>query len=87
MPKSIVKWFRQDKGYGFILDPYGGRDLFVHVSQIDGDGPCTLDEGETVSFDIERGRKGRRATNVRKTAETAETPRRPEAPRSQPAGR
>ena len=81
MPKSIVKWFRHDKGYGFILDPYGGGDLFVHRSQIEGPGPRTLDEGETVSFDIERGRKGRRATNVRKTAETAEEAR------SQPAGR
>ena len=63
MPEGTVKWFNQRKGFGFISTPEG-RDIFVHYSNIGGDGFKTLKEGETVSFDLVDGEKGPRAENV-----------------------
>ena len=63
MVEGKVKWFNPRKGYGFI-GTADGRDVFVHYSSITGDGFKTLDEGDTVFFEIEEGEKGLRATNV-----------------------
>ena len=63
---GIVKWFNQEKGYGFI-SCYEGDDVFVHISQVKEKGPeKDLHEGESVSFDISEGEKGPMATNVQK---------------------
>lgn len=65
MSKGTVKWFNPDKGYGFISQE-GGDDLFVHFSEIQGDGFKTLDEGAAVEFDITSGQNGKQqASNVR----------------------
>ncbi|MHC4497670.1 MAG: cold-shock protein [Planctomycetota bacterium] len=63
MSEGTVKWFNQRRGYGFISTP-DGRDIFVHYSNIAGEGFKTLAEGELVSFDIVEGEKGPRAENV-----------------------
>jgi CspA family cold shock protein len=60
-----VKWFSNQKGYGFIT-PESGSDVFVHYSAIQGDGYKTLEEGQDVEFDIEKGEKGEQAKNVTK---------------------
>ena len=60
-----VKWFNADKGFGFI-ERENGNDVFVHYSAIESDGFKTLDEGQTVSFDVVEGSKGPQAANVRK---------------------
>jgi CspA family cold shock protein len=61
--EGTVKWFNQKKGYGFIATA-DGRDIFVHYSNISGEGFKTLVEGDRVSFDIAEGEKGLRAENV-----------------------
>ncbi|MRN52806.1 cold shock domain-containing protein [Paenibacillus sp. 19GGS1-52] len=61
--KGTVKWFNAEKGYGF-LQVDGGEDVFVHFSAIQGDGFKTLDEGQTVEFDITDGNRGPQAANV-----------------------
>lgn len=66
MAKGIVKWFSNQKGYGFITPDGGGKDVFVHHSAILGDGYKTLDEGQNVEFDVTQGPKGEQAANVRK---------------------
>lgn len=63
MTKGKVKWFSNQKGYGFIT-PESGSDVFVHHSEIKGDGYKTLDEGQEVEFEIQQGPKGAQATNV-----------------------
>ncbi len=65
MAKGKVKWFNNQKGYGFIT-PEEGNDVFVHHTAITGDGYKTLDEGAEVEFDITQGPKGEQATNVKK---------------------
>jgi len=61
--RGKVKWFNNQKGYGFIA-PEEGNDLFVHHSAIQGDGYKSLNEGQDVEFDITDGPKGQQATNV-----------------------
>ncbi|MBI4229375.1 MAG: cold-shock protein [Planctomycetes bacterium] len=63
MAKGTVKWFDPKKGYGFISQE-GGEDVFVHFSSIQGDGFKTLEEGESVEFEVTQGNKGLQATNV-----------------------
>jgi CspA family cold shock protein len=63
MRKGIVKWFNNQKGYGFISDEAGG-DVFVHFSGLNMDGFKTLEEGESVTFDVIDGAKGPQAINV-----------------------
>ena len=64
MSTGTVKWFNDDKGFGFITPDGGGKDLFVHFSAIQADGFRTLAEGARVSFDAEQGPKGPNAVNV-----------------------
>ena len=62
---GTVKWFNDEKGYGFIEQKNGGKDVFVHFSAISGDGFRTLAEGQQVTFEVEDGAKGPQAQNVR----------------------
>lgn len=64
MPEGVVKWFSQEKGFGFITPDDGGKDLFVHFSEIQGSGFRNLTEGQRVSFDAAEGPKGPQASNV-----------------------
>jgi CspA family cold shock protein len=64
MGTGIVKWFSDDKGYGFITPDDGGKDLFVHHSGIAGDGFKSLAEGAKVEFEPTQGEKGPQAANV-----------------------
>ena len=64
MATGTVKWFNDDKGFGFITPDEGSKDLFVHHTAISGSGFRSLNEGAKVSFDVEQGPKGPSAANV-----------------------
>ena len=64
MATGTVKWFNDAKGYGFIAPDEGGKDLFVHFSNIAGDGFKTLTENAKVEYEAREGSKGPEATNV-----------------------
>jgi CspA family cold shock protein len=65
MPTGTVKWFSDEKGYGFITPDDGGKDLYVHHSAIAGAGFKSLPEGAKVEFEVQQGPKGPNAANVR----------------------
>jgi cold shock protein len=65
MAQGTVKWFSDDKGFGFITPDDGSKDLFVHHTAIQADGYRSLSEGAKVSYDAEPGPKGPQAQNVR----------------------
>jgi len=65
MATGTVKWFSNQKGYGFITTDEG-KDIFVHFSAVDGDGYKTLEEGQKVEFEVTTGPKGEQATNVKR---------------------
>ena len=65
MATGTVKWFNNEKGYGFISQPDGSPDVFVHHSAIQMNGYRSLEEGQAVEFDVTQGDKGLQATNVR----------------------
>lgn len=67
MATGTVKWFNDDKGFGFIQQDDGGDDVFVHFSSIAGDGYKSLNEGQAVEYEIEKDGKGLRAVNVTPT--------------------
>jgi len=62
--QGVVKWFSADKGYGFITPDDGGRDLFVHHSQIQMTGYRTLEQGQRVNFESQDGERGPQAVEV-----------------------
>jgi CspA family cold shock protein len=64
MADGVVKWFSAEKGYGFITPDDGGRDLFVHFSEIQGSGYRNLEEGQRVAFESQEGPKGPQAVKV-----------------------
>ncbi len=65
MVQGTVKWFSDQKGFGFITPDDGSSDVFAHFSEIQGDGFKTLPEGQKVEFEVQQGDKGPRATNIR----------------------
>ena len=67
MPTGTVKWFNEEKGYGFIQPDGGGRDVFVHISAVERSGLQTLSDGQKVSFEVQTDRRTGKegATNLR----------------------
>ena len=66
MTQGTVKWFNGDKGFGFIAPDGGAEDVFVHYSEIQGNGYKSLEENQRVEFEVAQGPKGPQAQNVRK---------------------
>lgn len=64
MRTGTVKWFNNQKGYGFIIDDTDGKEYFAHFTKIAMDGYKTLQEGQKVSYDIEQGLRGDQAANI-----------------------
>ena len=64
MARGVVKWFSDKRGYGFISPEEGGEDLFVHYTNIEGEGFRTLKEGQIVEYESSSGQKGPEATKV-----------------------
>ena len=64
MAQGTVKWFNSEKGYGFITPDDGGKDLFVHYSEVQGGGFRSLEENQRVQFEVEQGQKGPQAVKV-----------------------
>ena len=64
MPTGKIKWFNPNKGYGFIANDDGGKDVFLHISALEEAGINTLQEGEAVSFEIGESRGKENATNI-----------------------
>ena len=79
MASGTVKWFNAEKGYGFISQPGGGADVFVHHSAIQMNGYRVLEEGQAVEFEVEEGPKGLMAKDVRPAGRLRQ-PRHPPAP-------
>ena len=65
MARGVVKWFSDKRGYGFISPEEGGEDLFIHYTNIEGEGFRSLREGQIVEYESSSGQKGPEATNVR----------------------
>jgi CspA family cold shock protein len=65
MARGTVKWFNSEKGYGFITQDDGGKDVFVHFSEIDASGFRSLEEGQKVEYEVGPGQKGPQALHVR----------------------
>ena len=64
MPQGTVKWFSDQKGYGFITPDDGSKDVFVHHTAVQGEGFKSLPEGQKVQFEVTQGPKGPQASNV-----------------------
>ncbi|MCF3934094.1 cold-shock protein [Acuticoccus sp. M5D2P5] len=63
MTNGTVKWFNSQKGFGFIQPETGSRDVFLHISAVERAGLSGVDEGQKVTFDVERGRDGRESAS------------------------
>ena len=68
MATGTVKWFNSTKGYGFIQPDDGSKDVFVHISAVERAGMGTLNEGQKISFDLQRGQQGKMSADNLKSA-------------------